>query len=193
MVWGLPSGVTGQQLSLCADFATFLRSNAMVSVRTEALARDVDSTIVAVQVNSPARYAAACNAYVAHEAGITSAERDSIAAWRMRNNPWAKTVTGSYVAKSGAEVALEVNVPNPLRERTTVTYSLPEGAMVRVAVYDNAGDLITTLEAGQQNAGRYSIQWDARDDRGRSVPSGAYFLRLTTPGILRVQTMRVVR
>jgi hypothetical protein len=29
------------------------------------------------------------------------------------------------------------------------------------------------------SAGRYSVQWDARDDAGRAVASGVYFAHIT--------------
>jgi flagellar hook assembly protein FlgD len=40
------------------------------------------------------------------------------------------------------------------------------------------GQVVRTLVAGQQNAGRYLVQWNASDDSGRSLSSGIYFYRL---------------
>jgi FlgD Ig-like domain len=166
----------------------------MLSSRTAALATDVDSTIVAVIANSQNRYSAACNNYVDHEALLTNVERDSIAAWRDRNNPWAKSVRGTYLAApSSGDVSLSANVPNPFRESTIINYMLPSSAIVRIVVYDNTGQFIATLEAGMQSAGEYSIRWDGTDEHGRHVASGTYLLRLTTPSVTLTQKMEIVR
>ncbi|MBS1913362.1 MAG: T9SS type A sorting domain-containing protein, partial [Bacteroidetes bacterium] len=125
---------------------------------------------------------------------LTQAERDSIAAWRDRNNPWAgKPTVGRYVSAAGSEVTLSAVVPNPFREFTTINYALPVGAPVRIAVYDSRGAFVATLEAGEQSAGQYAIRWDGTDEQGYRVAAGTYVLQLTTPDATRVQKMEVVR
>lgn len=189
--WGPVTGIGEQQLLLCHDFAAFLRSNDILSPRTAALAADVDSTIAAVNATSQGRYAAACDAYVDHEALLTQTERDSIDAWRSRNNPWAgKPAVGRYIAAAGNDVSLAA-APNPFAESITITYTLPAGSPVRIAVYDISGALVTTLEAGEQNAGQYTLLWNAIDAHGRTVPAGTYLLRLTTPNTSHVQKLEI--
>lgn len=193
-VWGPATGIGTQQMILCNDFAAYLRSSVIMSPRTSVLAADVDSTVAAVMAASQGRYAAACDAYVDHEMLLTQTERDSIAAWRDRNNPWAgKPTVGRYVSVAGSEVNLSAVVPNPFRESTTINYALPVGAPVRVAVYNSRGALVTTLEAGEQNAGQYVIRWNGTDELGYKVEAGMYLLQLTTPNVTRVQKMEVVR
>ncbi len=41
------------------------------------------------------------------------------------------------------------------------------------------GQHIRMLETNRKNSGTYSISWDGFDDRGRTVPGGVYFYRLT--------------
>jgi len=74
--------------------------------------------------------------------------------------------------------ALKDNYPNPFNPSTTIKYALPEGAQVKLEVYNVVGQVVRTLVSGHQNAGRYAIQWDATNDSGHSLSSGIYFYRL---------------
>jgi hypothetical protein len=75
-------------------------------------------------------------------------------------------------------LALAQNTPNPFSGRTTVAFTLPEPATVRVEVYDLAGRRVNTLAEGNWSAGLHTLTWDGRDDRGQSLASGIYFIRL---------------
>jgi flagellar hook capping protein FlgD len=76
------------------------------------------------------------------------------------------------------QYALGNNYPNPFNPATTIKYALPEAGLAKLEVYNVVGQVVRTLVAGQQNAGRYVVQWDASDDSGRSLSSGIYFYRL---------------
>lgn len=68
--------------------------------------------------------------------------------------------------------------PNPLVNRTRVAFELPRAAVTRVALYDVAGRLVRVLADGPLPAGMHQRAWDRRDQSGRPVASGVYFLRL---------------
>jgi hypothetical protein len=75
--------------------------------------------------------------------------------------------------------ALAPVTPNPFNPMTRVTYTLPEGGVVELAIYDAAGRLVRVLVGGEtQTAGRYEVVWDGCDDTGRGQSSGLYFVRL---------------
>ncbi|MCY3765230.1 MAG: T9SS type A sorting domain-containing protein [Gemmatimonadetes bacterium] len=72
-----------------------------------------------------------------------------------------------------------VNVyPNPFNPSTTISYELPESAPVSVVIYDVLGQQVRQLISQFNSAGRYSVQWDARDNQGRGVASGVYIARV---------------
>jgi hypothetical protein len=52
---------------------------------------------------------------------------------------------------------------------------------------------VRTLASGHQTAGNYSVNMDARDNRGRQVPRGVYFYRLDTPEFRAVKKAVVTR
>jgi len=76
--------------------------------------------------------------------------------------------------------ALLQNYPNPFNPQTTIEYQLPAQTRVDMVVYNVMGQKVKTLVNSVQNAGNYSIVWDARNDHGNLVSSGVYFCVLKT-------------
>jgi len=83
--------------------------------------------------------------------------------------------------------------PNPFRYRSQIAYQLPTAGNVRLEVYDVTGRTVRTLASGYKQAGSYTVNWDARDNRGREVPRGVYFYRLDTPGFRAVRKAVLAR
>jgi hypothetical protein len=88
-------------------------------------------------------------------------------------------VTSTPVLATG----LERNYPNPFNPTTTIPYTIggPSNAPVpvRLFVYDVTGARVATLVEREMPPGAYRAVWKGRDDRGRELPSGVYFIRLT--------------
>ncbi|MFQ5571373.1 MAG: T9SS type A sorting domain-containing protein [Rhodothermales bacterium] len=80
------------------------------------------------------------------------------------------------------------NFPNPFAETTTIRYSLPKQALVRLSVYDVLGREVATLVEARQDKGIYAVDFDGRD-----VPMGVYFYRLQIDGLRFTRTMMVMR
>jgi hypothetical protein len=79
-------------------------------------------------------------------------------------------------------LALAPASPNPFRNGTELRYTLPTAGRVTIEVFDINGRAIRTLASEAQTAGPHSALWDGRDDRGHTVPSGPYFVRLVHDG-----------
>lgn len=90
-------------------------------------------------------------------------------------------VTGISEVPSQEPVrTLQLNIsPDPFVHITTINFEVPAAAHVTLKLYNKAGQYVTTLMDGRQNAGPQSITWDRRDSRGAQVPNGVYFVRLT--------------
>ena len=81
------------------------------------------------------------------------------------------------------------NYPNPFNPQTTITYALAEQVEVRLAVFDMLGRQVATLLDGvQQAAGRYEVQFDARD-----LPSGTYFYQIAAGSFVQTGKMQLIK
>jgi flagellar hook assembly protein FlgD len=73
-------------------------------------------------------------------------------------------------------------LPNPARGDVQLSFDLPMRQEVHVAIYDIAGRRVRELVYAVVPTGRSSTTWDRRSDRGESVASGVYVVRLTWEG-----------
>jgi len=80
---------------------------------------------------------------------------------------------------------------NPFRDACTFTLRLPVPGRVSLDVFDTTGRRLRRIEEGHHDQGPSSLVWDGRDDAGRDVGNGLYFLRVSTPS--GVATTRVTR
>lgn len=88
---------------------------------------------------------------------------------------------------------LRPNVPNPFNPQTTISYTIRETGLVRLAIYDVSGKLVRILVDGLKPAGDHRITWDGTNDRGQMAASGVYFLRLSSNGEYRAQKLVLVK
>jgi hypothetical protein len=68
--------------------------------------------------------------------------------------------------------------PNPFSRTIAIGYSVDRASPVSVRVYDVTGRLVRAFDDSAAEPGRSSWSWDGRDDSGRRVPPGVYFVRL---------------
>ena len=73
---------------------------------------------------------------------------------------------------------LSQNYPNPFFERTTIQYTIPKPAFVKIMIYDILGKQVMILENKQKEIGTFQVSWDGRDQNGKQTPSGIYIYRL---------------
>ncbi len=93
---------------------------------------------------------------------------------------------------------LGTNYPNPFNPATTIPYELPHDAFVTIRISNIMGNAIRTLFRGPQNAGYHTIEWDGKNNLGKSMASGIYlvhFEAITTLGSNKktrfVQTQKI--
>jgi len=92
-------------------------------------------------------------------------------------------VTGTGVARENSiipgDFALQQNYPNPFNPSTTIRFAIKEASVADIAIFNVLGQQVKTLASERLTPGTYTVKWDGTDNRGISVPSGIYFVRMT--------------
>jgi hypothetical protein len=111
-----------------------------------------------------------------HDAS-TSAMLLSLGFWLPRPSMTDHAAPLPLIAETGTALALRSH-PNPFTETTTISYRLPSTGHLRLVIFDAAGRRVRLLVDEPQQGGDHDALWDARDDAGRALATGAYFYRL---------------
>jgi len=77
--------------------------------------------------------------------------------------------------------------PNPGVRVMSIRYQVATASDVSLCVYDAAGRLVRTVVSGKCEPGYYTRVWDVRDDQGRRVPAGVYFVRFQADDYQRTE------
>jgi hypothetical protein len=126
----------------------------------------------------------------------------AIVAWQdSRGHLYAQRIgqdgqAGSLLAVPGdvpSALALARPNPNPAGNGVTLRFSLPRAGSTSLVVWDAAGRQVRTIVGGEQPAGNEAVRWDLRDDGGRAVPPGLYFVRLEFAGRSVVERLVTLR
>ena len=71
---------------------------------------------------------------------------------------------------------LKQNYPNPFRNSTTISITIPKAQEVSVKIYNLLGRLVYTIAEESMDPQDYSFVWDATDLNGEQVKRGIYFV-----------------
>jgi len=81
-------------------------------------------------------------------------------------------------AEGDTGLALHPAHPNPFNPTTQIRFDLPEAMRVQMVIYDVLGARVATLADEHVDSGHHLRTWNGRDDQGRPVSDGVYFVRL---------------
>jgi hypothetical protein len=70
--------------------------------------------------------------------------------------------------------------PNPLEPSTQIAYTLTHEATGSIRIYDLGGRAVRTIAEGRLEPGEHRIPFDGRDDAGRPIAAGGYFIKMQT-------------
>ena len=92
--------------------------------------------------------------------------------WYVGRNP----VVGIAENKTETPKKLALNIaPNPVRENTGISYTIPKASNVSVQLYGADGRLVKAIDQGYRNPGIYTTTLDARE-----LTNGTYFVVVKT-------------
>jgi hypothetical protein len=92
------------------------------------------------------------------------------------------------------EAFLYQGCPNPFVSSTSIRYSVAKAGHIELKIYNLAGQLAKTLVDEPQKAGTHSRNWNSRNNKGKIMPSGMYFVRLEAgDGLPKVKKLLLLR
>ena len=83
--------------------------------------------------------------------------------------------------------------PNPFGARAAILFVMDAGGEARITVHDVSGRLVRAVASRRFAAGPHEVIWDGRDDAGREMASGIYFVSVRSAGVVRTQRVALVR
>lgn len=99
--------------------------------------------------------------------------------------------SGGHLPK---QFQLYASVPNPTGLGSRIAFDVPAvGGRVVIRLYNPAGALVRNLVDQPLPPGRHMAVWDGRNDKGRVVASGVYFLAMEAPAYKARERLTVIR
>jgi len=84
--------------------------------------------------------------------------------------------------------ALSQNYPNPFNPTTSISYAIPQNSYVSLKVFDVLGNEIQNLVNEKQDAGNYTVTFNAD-----GITSGIYFYQLETGNFITTKKMILMK
>ena len=86
------------------------------------------------------------------------------------------------------QYTLYQNYPNPFNPITSISFSMPISANVKIIAYDIVGNQVGTILNQTISAGTQSVIWNAK-----KLPSGVYFVRMESGAFVRTQKVMFLK
>jgi len=84
-------------------------------------------------------------------------------------------------------------MPVPLCEEAVIEIGVPKKSYINLTLYDVTGRFVKNVFSGEKEPGYHTIRFDAKDDRGRRLSQGVYFLRMEASDFKENQKLVLIR
>lgn len=112
------------------------------------------------------------------ERGLFVLKHDAVTS-AVSHSPWDE----------GPRIAFGVH-PNPFRERSTISFDLPEATEGRIRILNAGGRLVETVREGRFAAGLQAVEWDPG---ARGTAPGVYFVVFESPAVRESRRVTYLR
>jgi len=89
--------------------------------------------------------------------------------------------------------SLSPNYPNPFNPSTRISYEVAVSGEVNLRIYNVLGQAVRTLVQDFRDTGKYTVEWDGKDEAGNNLPSGVYLFRFQAGGVSRVEKGMLIK
>ncbi|MGQ9818266.1 MAG: FlgD immunoglobulin-like domain containing protein, partial [bacterium] len=82
---------------------------------------------------------------------------------------------------------------NPLKGHLKMVFNLPMTTEVKLQIFDILGRCVKVLVGGNMDTGHYEVIWSGRDENGRMVADGVYFLKFIAGNYVQLKKIVLVK
>jgi len=111
---------------------------------------------------------------------------------RVHDATGGDRLAGAWAIESGLRTRI-VSAANPCRGGGPIEFEIATAGRVDLEVFAADGRRVRTLWAARRAAGRSHVVWDGRDDSGRVLAAGVYFVRLQHAGVVAGRRVVLLR
>ena len=82
---------------------------------------------------------------------------------------------------------------NPMNGNTQIDFQLPETTKLNIVIYNAIGQSVKNIPSSEYQPGKYTFNWNGKDDNGSMVSSGIYFISFESKFDTSVKKIAVIR
>ncbi|MCH8838321.1 MAG: fibronectin type III domain-containing protein [Candidatus Marinimicrobia bacterium] len=112
---------------------------------------------------------------------VTCYDTDGNESWYSAEVSAVTTLGVSREYEIPSDYTLHPGYPNPFNPSITLPFDLPKGGPISLVIHDIMGREVIRLADGDMTAGYHQVVWNGKGTDGRTLPTGIYIARLTTP------------
>ncbi|MDR1574692.1 MAG: hypothetical protein LBS37_01690 [Treponema sp.] len=112
--------------------------------------------------------------------------------WYRRVAPFKLEIHNITRQRSGVTILNNVIKPST-GEKVYLDYQLSRNGPVTIQVFTLDGTLVKVLVRENKTSGEYRTDWDGKNNGGREVARGMYFIRVVAPDIDEIRKVMVVK
>ena len=88
---------------------------------------------------------------------------------------------------------LRQNYPNPFNPTTNISFELFKDSDINIHIFDVSGKMVKDLVSGFHNTGSHTIQWNAKDENGKTLSAGLYLYAIQVGNIVYSKKMVLLK
>jgi Secretion system C-terminal sorting domain/Kelch motif len=85
------------------------------------------------------------------------------------------------------------NYPNPFNPETTISFRVNTASHLTINIFNMLGKKVKTISNQFLKPANYKYKWDGKDEFGKIVSSGIYFLKITSDTQSKIKRMVLIR
>ncbi len=113
--------------------------------------------------------------------------------FRVHEPADVKEIEGSNDITKPSSFSLSQNYPNPFNPVTNFQFTVPKSSHVKIELFNIVGQKVATLVDEEMKPGVYMVDWNGKDENGKSVSSGIYFYRMQAGDFSAMKKMVMIK